>query len=150
MKAIKLLTIYRWIAFASIILYATRVFGVPWLTHKIYIKQHGSLQGSPLQCYPIPPFFAEVMIFSIMILAFILIRYLERQFSMKSTTDKADYTMIAVVTILIILPFAYFDFLLLQLVSGTITDYFSAEPLYAKLRTPRIDRIPKTILRIPV
>ena len=79
MKVQKLLSIYYWTILLTILIYAIRTYYVDWIEDQTYLKHYGNLDNLPMRCYPLPPIFIGVIIFSIIAGAFFLKRVLKKK-----------------------------------------------------------------------
>ena len=129
MKAQKLLSIYYWTVLSTIFIYAIRTYYIDWIEKQTYLKQYGNLDNLPLRCYPLPPIFIDIIIFSIIAVAFFLTRELKKQVSAKSKLNSEGYSKILLLTLFVIIPFLFVDLKLLELIYNATRDYFLAQPI---------------------
>ncbi|MFC4231432.1 hypothetical protein ACFOW1_06000 [Parasediminibacterium paludis] len=131
MKTIKLLKTYYWIIFLTTLIYLVRTCFVDWLADKTIIIQYGALNERAFRCYPLPPIFIDVFIFSIIGTAFLWTRKLKKQTEKNNSLGLANDNNFEIVllSVLFIAPFAFIDIKLLQLIIETIKEYLSARPV---------------------
>ncbi len=128
MKAIKLLKTYYWIIFLTSLIYFFRTYFVDWIEDKTIIIQYGTLNERAFRCYPFPPIFIDVFIFSIIGTAFLCTRGLKKEIEKNNNLGLTnDYkSELVLLSILFIAPFVFIDIKLLQLIVETIKEYLSA------------------------
>ena len=126
MKAGKITYIYYWVIILTPLIFIFRTFAGDWLETRIYLKQHGTLNDRPVICMALPPFIVYPVLLLIVGIAFIWARSLKTRIYHKSNLTFYNYYELALITILVILPFIYIDINLITLLIKLSHEYFNA------------------------